>query len=73
VEAVARDVAASHYARRFGKPIDDAHVRQNVERNWRAIGLPSVREVLASLEAHGHGVPEGWEEAAQIAATGRRP
>lgn len=62
VETVAREIAADHYATRFKKLHDDPHVQMNVDGNWRFIGLPQVRAVLASLEAHGYAVPVGWEE-----------
>lgn len=33
-ELACRAVAAEHYARRFGKPKNDAHVQINVSANW---------------------------------------
>jgi hypothetical protein len=53
VEAVARDVAASHYAKRLGLRVDDVHVQRNVERNHKQVGVPTVRLVLSLLAAHG--------------------
>lgn len=53
VEVMARNAARRHYARRFGKPMDDPHVSMNVEGNWRALYGADMEAALAALDAAG--------------------
>lgn len=54
VEVMARDAARRHYARRFGKPVDNPHVSLNAEGNWRALYGAEMEQALAALDAAGY-------------------
>ncbi|HJU04964.1 MAG TPA: hypothetical protein VJ692_07390 [Nitrospiraceae bacterium] len=48
VERVCRIKAAKHYAKRFGKPETDEHVKANVDANWN-IFVADVRETVEAM------------------------
>ena len=55
-EHLARVEASHHYAKRFGKPASDPHVRENVDANWNLFE-DSVDRLLDELAKLGIALP----------------
>lgn len=68
IERVARALCAAHYAARFAKPRDDAHVQNNVDGNWHLYilsaraAIEAMREPTEAMVKEGILGGYGWEE-----------